>query len=373
MNAVAETPVVRTPRTDGRLETNEGRVLTKGSSPREPRGFELAGTLASQLDPAVMLAALDRGQDGVLILDANGAVVYLNRTFRGMVGIPDCTNVASLVRAVLKIVADPAGFEAMIRFMAVSTVEARFDLNLQNGTSLEVRVAPFTDRQGGTGRIWNVRDVTDQRMAWASVRERELEMIERLLAALDTRDEETGAHTRRIGEYAAIVAGELGWSDERVALLREAAPMHDIGKIGVADHVLQKPGRLTEDEFELLKTHTVIGGRLLAGSTVPTLVLAREIALSHHEHWDGGGYPFGLAGAEIPESARIVAVCDVYDALVHDRCYRPALSEDEALDIMNGMRGRQFDPRIYDAFLRVLPGIRSARDAWRDGQVEKAA
>ena len=194
------------------------------------------------------------------------------------------------------------------------------------------------------------------------IRRREEEIALRLVAAAEYRDPDTGAHVRRIGLYAATLAQLLRWPASRIDDLRVAAMMHDIGKIGVPDSILLKPGPLLPDEFEILKQHTVIGGRILERSDIPLLEMAREIALWHHERWEGGGYPGGFGGERIPESARIVAVCDVSDALVHDRVYRRALPEPQVLELMRGQRGRHFDPRMLDAFLGQLDAFRDIRE-----------
>jgi putative two-component system response regulator len=190
------------------------------------------------------------------------------------------------------------------------------------------------------------------------VRQREEQIIFRLVSASEYRDDETGAHIRRVGLYSAVIAKGLGWEPQTVDDMRLAAPMHDIGKIGIPDRVLQKPGKLTPEEFTIMKTHTEIGRRILDDPEIPLLRMAQEIALSHHERWDGTGYPFGLVGKEIPVSGRIVAVVDVYDSLVCDRIYRPALPEDQALSILSDAKGKHFDPRILDCFFVLLPEIR---------------
>jgi putative two-component system response regulator len=195
----------------------------------------------------------------------------------------------------------------------------------------------------------------------AQVRQREEQIVVRLLSASEYRDDETGAHIRRIGLYSALIAQELGWEPQRVADMRLAAPMHDVGKIGIPDSILRKPGGLTRDEFEIMKTHTTIGGKILDDPDVPLLRLAKEIALTHHEKWNGSGYPEGLSGEAIPESGRITAVADVYDALVYDRVYRPAIPEEKALSMVREGRGTHFDPRILDCFFSLLPGIREIR------------
>jgi len=195
----------------------------------------------------------------------------------------------------------------------------------------------------------------------ADVRRREEEIALRLVAASEFRDKETGSHIRRMGKYAAVLAKALGWTEEATDDIRVAATMHDIGKIGVADAILLKPGKLAPEEFEVMKTHTEIGARILDGSDIPLLNMAKDIALSHHEKWDGSGYPAGLAGDAIPQCARIVAVVDIYDALVHKRVYRDALPEQEALAVMSEESESRFDPEIYGCFLSILPEVRRIR------------
>lgn len=195
----------------------------------------------------------------------------------------------------------------------------------------------------------------------SELRRREEEIALRLVTATEHRDAETGAHIRRIGQYSEILAEERGWDAEAAEEIRLAAPMHDVGKIGIPDQILRKPGLLTRQEFGVIETHTTMGAAILAGSRIPLLRLACKIALTHHEHWDGSGYPEGLAGDQIPEAGRIVAVVDVYDALVHHRIYRSALPEDHALGIMQRARGHHFDPDIFDTFLEVLPELRKVR------------
>lgn len=194
------------------------------------------------------------------------------------------------------------------------------------------------------------------------VKEREEEIVFRLLSAMGHRDDETGSHARRIGLYAATLAEDVGWETEAVENIRLAAPMHDLGKIGICDSVLQKPGPLTGEEFALMQKHSEIGARILGDSDVPVLKMAAQIALSHHEKWDGSGYPQGLAGEAIPESARIVAIVDAYDALVHDRVYRRALSEEKAIATLTDGRGSHFDPRLLDRFMGLLPEMRHIRE-----------
>jgi putative two-component system response regulator len=175
-----------------------------------------------------------------------------------------------------------------------------------------------------------------------------IEMLERLAIAAEYRDDSTGQHTRRVGEIAARLAVLLGLPDAEVRLIRRAAPLHDVGKVGIPDALLLKPAGLTPDERRIMQSHTVIGAHILSGSDAPLLRMAESIALSHHERWDGDGYPSRIAGEAIPPAARIVAVADAFDALTNDRPYRPARSLTESLAEIRRHRGRQFDPRIID-------------------------
>jgi HD-GYP domain-containing protein (c-di-GMP phosphodiesterase class II)/CHASE1-domain containing sensor protein len=177
------------------------------------------------------------------------------------------------------------------------------------------------------------------------------ETIYRLVAASMCRDEETGMHVKRTGLLSEALALAAGWSESDAEILRLAAPMHDVGKIGIPDAILQKPGRLTAEEYEVMKTHSQIGAGMLEGSQSEILAMARDIALCHHERWDGTGYPLGVAGMVIPEPARIVSIIDVFDAMSHDRVYRPALPEEEVSKIMMQGAGEHFDPVLLSVFL----------------------
>jgi putative two-component system response regulator len=177
------------------------------------------------------------------------------------------------------------------------------------------------------------------------------ETIRRLSLAIEFRSHETGAHVERIGTTAELVARRLGHDDTRCEMIRVAAALHDVGKIGIPDAILLKPGPLTAAERRKMEEHAEGGYRLLAGSGSELLELAAQIARSHHEHVDGGGYPCGLAGEAIPLEGRITAVADVFDALTHDRVYRPAMPVDRALEIMTAGRGSHFDPQVLDTFM----------------------
>lgn len=195
----------------------------------------------------------------------------------------------------------------------------------------------------------------------ADIRNREEEIALRLVWAAEFRDDTTGEHIRRIGMFSAILAEALGYPKSFVDDIRIASPMHDVGKIGVPDHILLKPDRLTPEEFEVIKTHTEIGAGILGGSDIPLLQFASSIALSHHERWNGTGYPQGLVGEDIPEAARIVAIVDEYDALSYDRVYRNAYSQEKVIEIMQQVNSAHFEPRIFECFMDILPEIREIR------------
>jgi putative two-component system response regulator len=176
------------------------------------------------------------------------------------------------------------------------------------------------------------------------------EILERLAVASEYRDDDTGEHSQRIGRTSSLIAQALGLPDEKVKLIRLAAPLHDIGKIGVPDQILLKPGKLAVEEFDLMKQHVNIGAFILSRSHSPILQMGEEIARTHHEWWDGTGYASGLRGEEIPLSGRIVAVSDVFDALVNDRPYKSAWPIEQAVGEIVGLSERQFDPQVVEAF-----------------------
>ncbi len=195
------------------------------------------------------------------------------------------------------------------------------------------------------------------RQAHREVQDAYLDTINRLAIAAEYRDEETGDHIIRMSRYSAMIGERLGLSNVTVANLRYASPMHDVGKIGIPDRILLKPGKLTPDEFEIMKSHTTIGADILANSRADILHYAEEIALSHHERWDGTGYPQGVAGEKIPVTGRIVGIADVFDALTSDRPYKDAYPLEVALEIIRRDRGRHFDPEAVDAFLGLKDDI----------------
>jgi HD-GYP domain-containing protein (c-di-GMP phosphodiesterase class II) len=194
-------------------------------------------------------------------------------------------------------------------------------------------------------------------MLLEEIKQAHLDTIFRLSKAAEYRDEDTEAHLRRVTGYTIVVAKKLGLQTKEIDFLRYAAPMHDIGKLGVPDAVLLKPGKLTPEEFELMKKHTLIGAKILEGSDQKLFQIAKEIAISHHEKFNGTGYPYGLKGEAIPFYGRIVALPDVFDALTSKRVYKPAFSVAQAVDMIREESGKHFDPVVVKAFIDSLDEI----------------
>ncbi|QIK39154.1 response regulator [Caldichromatium japonicum] len=205
------------------------------------------------------------------------------------------------------------------------------------------------------------------------IRATQLEIVRRLSRAAEYRDNETGEHILRMSHNSTLIAHHIGWDEERCELMLHASPMHDIGKIGIPDHILLKPGKLDPKEWAIMQTHATIGADILAGSDLELLQLAREIALSHHEKWDGSGYPRGLAGEAIPESGRIVALADVFDALTSARVYKVAWKVEDALDWMRAQSGKHFDPQLLAVFFELLPEILEIRERFKDPELTASA
>jgi two-component system, response regulator RpfG len=236
---------------------------------------------------------------------------------------------------------------------------------------------PFVDEQGEVTAVCGISiDITAQKdavrlrdelsaaqqQAIDELRLSRQEMVERLAKAIEFHDSSTGQHVNRMAAIASFLGGHLQLDADHVELLRAAAPMHDVGKIGTPDEILRKPGPLTGEERKEMERHTTIGHEILANSESELLRMAATIAFTHHEHYDGSGYPQGLVGEEIPLDGRITAVADVFDALLSDRCYRPALPVEGAVAAIREGRGTHFDPHIVDVFLDHLEEALPLRD-----------
>jgi len=223
---------------------------------------------------------------------------------------------------------------------------------------ISVNSAPLLapNEQEPYASVASYTDITELRHTLDELRAARLEDLKRLALVGEYRDDDTNQHTERVARIAALLAGELELGAELTSTIQSAAALHDVGKIGIPDRILLKPGRLTVREFALMKTHTTIGGRILGESGFPILQMASEIALAHHEHWDGRGYPSQLKGEAIPISGRITAVADAFDAMTHARPYKRAYSVARAVAEVKRCSGSQFDPRVVDAFMTLEHG-----------------
>jgi len=283
-------------------------------------GFEVAKQLKreeeTKIIPIVMVTALNGVEDRVKALEA-GADDFLNKPV-------DKTELRARVQSLVKVKA--------------------YNDHMQNyQKELEAEVAKRT---------------IQLRQALKKLKEASLESIFHLCRAAEYKDENTGDHIKRMSHYASAVARKMGLNKQTVEDLLYTAPMHDAGKIGIPDHILLKPSKLNNKEWETMKQHTIVGAQILAGSGAKFIKLAEIIALTHHERWDGSGYPKGLKGSKIPLIGRIAAIADVFDALTSKRPYRiKPFSLEEAFNYIKEGRGRHFDPKVVDAFFATKDEI----------------
>ena len=295
-----------------------------------PKMDDLAATRRLKEDegtkiiPIVMVTALDEVADRVKALEV-GADDFLTKPV-------DKSELIATINSQLK-------------------VKAYHDHMLNHQKELEAEVAKRTEQL---------------RQAFEKIKVASLDTIYRLSRAAEYKDEYTGAHIKRMSHYAAIVAHKLGLNEETAENILYAAPMHDVGKIGIPDHILLKPKRLDPDEWEIMKQHTIIGGQILEGSDAESIQLAEVIALTHHEKWDGSGYPKGLKGSGIPLAGRITAIADVFDALTSKRPYKEAFLLESAFMIIKDGKGSHFDPEVVDAFLAGKDEVLPIREKYKD-------
>ncbi|AOY87179.1 two-component system response regulator [Marinobacter salinus] len=233
---------------------------------------------------------------------------------------------------------------------------------------LLMRVQNFLDAHVSHRLVHNQKDHLEMLVQERTqeLQDTRLEIIRRLGHAAEYRDEETGNHIIRMSKMCALLARKLGWSQQQCELILNASPMHDIGKIGIPDAILLKPGKLDNREWQTMKAHAEIGARLLEGNDSDLLVMAREIALNHHEKWDGSGYPKGLKGTTIPISGRIAALADVFDALTSARPYKKAWPLADAIQLIRENRGIHFDPELVELFLDDVDSFVAIKNAYLD-------
>lgn len=291
-------------------------------------GYEVARKLKKTVEtrqiPVVMVTALQDTDDRVRALEA-GADDFLSKPV-------DKTELRTRVRTLLKV-------KAYNDYM----------LNYQKSLEAEVELRTYQLKK-----------------AFQKIKKSSLDTILKLSKAAEYKDEETGDHILRMSNYSTAVARRIGLNEKTAEAILYASPMHDIGKIGIPDKILLKPGKLDPEEWEVMKMHTVIGAKILAGSDSGFIKLAEMIAMTHHEKWDGSGYPKGLKGGKIPLAGRIVAIADVFDALTSARPYKKAFSVEESLSIIKNEKGSHFDPDVTEAFFAVQEEILSIRESYKD-------
>lgn len=231
-------------------------------------------------------------------------------------------------------------------------------------TELVIRVRNMLEAQLAFAMLHDQKAVLEKmvRARTEVLNETRLQVVRHLGRAAEYRDNETGLHIIRMSQFSGLLARGLGWNEAESDLMLHASPMHDIGKIGIPDAILLKPGKFEPDEWEIMKTHVTIGAEILKDGDSDLLQLARVIALSHHEKWDGSGYPYGLSGESIPQSGRIVAVADVFDALTSARPYKKAWPVEDAVAFIADNTGSHFDPEVAAQFHHLLPEILAIRD-----------
>ena len=261
-----------------------------------------------------------------------------------------------------------ASHERDVRYAALDCGASDFLTKPIDGREFEARVRNMLKlREAHLASRQRTEILADEvRKATAAILDRERETIARLSRAAEFRDPETGAHIQRMSQYSALIARQLGHARDFVDALMMAAPMHDVGKLGIPDNILLKPGRLTTEEFAVMKQHPQIGYDILKDSSSSILRLGASIALTHHEKFDGGGYPHGLAGQDIPIEGRIVAVADVFDALTSARPYKPAWPLSRAIALLREGRGSHFDGDCVDALLQAWDEVQAIRSRYRD-------
>jgi putative two-component system response regulator len=291
-------------------------------------GFEVARRLKAddetRIIPIVMATSLREVEDRVNALEA-GADDFLSKPV-------DKTELRARVNSLLKV--------------------KTYNDHMRNyQKELEAEVAKRTE---------------ELRKAFETIKTASLDTIYRLSRASEYKDEDTGAHIKRMSNYSAAVARQMGLNKETVETILYAAPMHDAGKIGIPDKILLKPGKLDAEEWEIMKQHTIIGGSILSGSDSGFIKLAEVITLTHHEKWDGSGYPNGLRGTAIPLAGRIAAIADVFDALISRRPYKEPFPLEKSFAIIREGRGSHFDPAVVDAFFAVEKEILSIRETFKD-------
>ena len=314
-----------------------------------------------------LAALVNASNDAIISADANGMITTWNRAAEKLYGYPE----EEIIGRSMAVLCPPARRGELARLLrAVAAGDVRIEVETQrlhmDGSLLDVSVTDSRIMEAGSllGFCAVAHDISERVRSRDRLEEQvregthdlvrsRAETLRSLALAAEYRDGDTAMHTERVAASAARIAAELGLPSTLVDLIGEAAPLHDVGKIGIPDSILLKRGTLTTAESETMRQHTILGSRILAGSDGEVLRLAEQIALTHHEHWDGNGYPAGLAGEEIPVAGRLVAVADAFDAMTHERTYRSAVAVELALAEISRCSGSQFDPGVVAALLRL--------------------
>ncbi len=368
-----------------RIETErrakDGRVLSVllSIAPVWGREEEYLGTIgifrdvSAQRDAEQALLASERRyhsviealSEGVIMQDRDGTILAFNKSAERILGLSE-TQLAggsSYGTSIPLIHEDGSPFlgDEHPTMASVRTGEPQRDVVMgvesPNGPTRWISINSCALTRAGESvpyaAVSSFTDISELRDTLAELNEARFEDLRRLALVAEYRDDDTNKHTERVARSAQLLACELNLDSEFTWTIHRAAPLHDVGKIGIPDSILLKPGKLTEEEFEVIKTHTVIGGRILCESRFPVVKMAMEIAFTHHERWDGAGYPTGLKGEQIPIAGRIIAVADAFDAMTHARPYKEALAIEHAVAEIRRCSATQFDPEIVEAFMKL--------------------
>jgi putative two-component system response regulator len=356
-----------------------GQLLITAQTALRRQALEAAERMRRRTLEEQVQAAMERAPVPIYVKDLDRRYVVANRVTHELMEAEPGTMIGKSDAELVAPEAERRIREGDLRVLRNEEACEREETVLMGGrerTFLTVKF-PYLDGEGRLAGISGVStEITAKReaeqlqrklaaaqeQAIEELRSSRQETIERLVRAIELHDAETGAHINRMARIASYLASQLGLDDEQILLLRTAAPMHDVGKIATPYEILRKPGPLTPEERVEMERHTEVGHQILADSESELLQMAARIALTHHEWFDGSGYPRGLSGEEIPIEGRVVAVADVFDALLSDRPYRPAMSVEEAVEAIREGRGTHFDPEVVDVLLDHLEDALALRD-----------
>lgn len=311
-------------------------------------------------DPVAAVTWCETNEPDLVILD------YMMPVMNGLQFIERFRSIPG--RSDIPLVMVTADIESEVRYRALDLGAHDFLTKPVNNTELTARARNLLELRHSQVQLANRAQWLAQEVkkATAEIIAREKEVILRLSRAAEYRDPETGAHLLRMANYSRLIAVNMKLPEKEQDLLLDAAPMHDIGKVGTPDSILLKPAKLSSEEFEIMKNHAVIGYEILRDSVSPLLRAAALLAWTHHERFDGSGYPRGLIGDDIPLHGRIVAVADVFDALTSERPYKPAWPMERAVEFMQEARGKHFDPACIDAFFADWPAVLQIHERYQD-------